>query len=119
MSGAQFLAEAERVLLDLERDVQERIEAMKESTTAPVMGGAIGRLTHIDAYQQQQMALHGQRQLKFQLDCIRGALARVKAGTYGLCVECGIAIPPERLEVAPETPFCVDCKGRIDQKHRL
>jgi DnaK suppressor protein len=36
----------------------------------------------------------------------------MEAGTYGLCVECGAAIPFERLEVFPESPTCARCGGR-------
>ncbi len=105
--------DAERTLRDLEQEISERIEAMEESTTAPPHDGTIGRLTHIDAFQSQQMALHGRRQLESQLGMVRAALARVKAGTYGKCVECGVEIPEERLEFAPEAPYCVTCKQRL------
>lgn len=37
------------------------------------------------------------------------ALARVGAGTYGVCLACGRAIPEGRLEIRPATPFCVSC----------
>ena len=113
MSGRPTFAEAERILKDLEQETLERTKAAEASAAAPEMNSAVGRLTYIDAYQQQQMALHGKRQLEVQLATIRAALERVKAGTYGLCVECGIAIPPERLEFVPEAPFCVSCKERI------
>lgn len=113
MTDQESLAEAERILMELEHETIERIESMNDSTTAPPHDGSIGRLTHIDAYQNQQMALHGRRQLEAQLSSIRAALARVKAGTYGLCVECGIAISPERLEYVPEAPYCVACKERL------
>ncbi|MEX0937340.1 MAG: TraR/DksA C4-type zinc finger protein [Pirellulales bacterium] len=76
------------------------------------MDSSVGRLTYIDAYQQQQVALHAKRQLESQLAAVRAALERIKAGTYGACVECGNRIPPERLEFVPESPFCVACKER-------
>lgn len=75
------------------------------------MDSAVGRLTYIDEYQQHQMVLHSQRQLSSQLASVRAALDRVKAGTYGACVNCGIAIQPERLEYAPATPFCTRCNA--------
>ena len=40
---------------------------------------------------------------------IDAALERVAAGSYGICVTCGNAISPERLEVLPDTPFCRNC----------
>lgn len=73
------------------------------------MNSAVGRLTYIDAYQQEQMGLHARRQLHARLADVRAALDRVKAGTYGMCIHCGIAIIPERLEYMPETPYCTKC----------
>lgn len=40
---------------------------------------------------------------------IRAALARIDAGTYGLCARCGEAINPARLEAVPEAVVCVSC----------
>jgi DnaK suppressor protein len=36
------------------------------------------------------------------------ALGRLDGGTYGTCISCGRQIPPERLELVPETPYCVE-----------
>lgn len=44
-----------------------------------------------------------------ELDALRGAFERVDAGTYGVCLACGTAIPPERLEVVPAAVHCVPC----------
>lgn len=49
------------------------------------------------------------RQAEAHLAEIDGALARVDAGTYGVCAACGRAIPPERLEVRPTATTCVGC----------
>lgn len=40
---------------------------------------------------------------------IRAALSRLDAGEYGVCVTCGAAISPERLDLLPYTPFCRAC----------
>jgi RNA polymerase-binding transcription factor DksA len=40
---------------------------------------------------------------------IDAALARMIAGTYGRCVDCGRAISLRRLHAVPTTAFCVDC----------
>ena len=113
MSDLDPLNDAEQILRNLENETLERFNATEGSADAPVMNSTVGRLTYIDAYQQQQMALHARRKLESQLAAIRAALQRVKDGTYGLCEECGIAIPPERLEFVPEAPFCVQCKERL------
>jgi RNA polymerase-binding transcription factor DksA len=41
------------------------------------------------------------------LDQIEAALARLAAGTYGICAVCGEPIAEGRLEARPWTPFCI------------
>ena len=40
---------------------------------------------------------------------VEAALARIQAGTYGVCSRCGEAIPHERLEALPYTMICIGC----------
>jgi DnaK suppressor protein len=47
-----------------------------------------------------------------EADEIEAALARLEDGTYGTCVDCGGAIPIERLEVVPTASRCVPCQQR-------
>jgi DnaK suppressor protein len=49
---------------------------------------------------------------------IDAALARVDAGTYGLCESCGKPIPEARLEVVPEATLCVSCKTGASLRRR-
>jgi phage/conjugal plasmid C-4 type zinc finger TraR family protein len=39
-------------------------------------------------------------------------------GAYGKCEDCGVAIPPERLEVLPESTRCVSCQAAWDGSNR-
>ncbi len=41
----------------------------------------------------------------------RQALARLDAGEYGLCIACGAAIAPERLDALPAALQCMSCAG--------
>src|SRR3954468_11529822 len=51
-----------------------------------------------------------------QQERVREALARLDAGTYGRCVECGKELPDERLEARPEAERCVDCQQRAEAR---
>jgi len=46
------------------------------------------------------------------LEQVEEALRRIDAGTYGICAECGIAIPAERLNTLPYTTLCVECAAK-------
>jgi RNA polymerase-binding transcription factor DksA len=44
------------------------------------------------------------------------ALARLSAGRYGRCEQCGAAIPAAELTAEPETRYCAQCV-RPEQAH--
>jgi DnaK suppressor protein len=46
---------------------------------------------------------------------IDAALARIDAGTYGICVNCSAQIAPERLEAMPWATLCIDCKRKEER----
>ena len=68
-----------------------------------------GRLSRIDAMQQQEMALEQERRRQRELRRVEAALQRIDEGTYGECVRCGDLIDPRRLEADPATPICHAC----------
>jgi DnaK suppressor protein len=49
------------------------------------------------------------------LGAIESALARVEAGSYGMCDRCGHAIANERLEALPWATKCIECK-RLEER---
>lgn len=50
---------------------------------------------------------------------IEEALARMDAGTFGLCESCDCEISLKRLEARPTASLCVDCKEMQEQTERL
>ena len=46
------------------------------------------------------------------LAAIDGALARISAGTFGICRNCRQPIAEERLEAIPWTTLCIECKRK-------
>lgn len=51
------------------------------------------------------------RQSEQRLDEIVAAQARLKAGTFGVCVTCGSRITQGRLTARPYAATCIDCAG--------
>lgn len=49
---------------------------------------------------------------RVRLAAIDDALARLDAGTFGLCVDCGDEIPLERLLALPQAARCIGCQQR-------
>jgi RNA polymerase-binding transcription factor DksA len=63
-----------------------------------------------DAMEREKTFLLASRGSKFvtQLD---DALARIDAGTYGVCRVCGLLVPKERLEAVPTAQTCAEYKN--------
>ena len=66
-----------------------------------------GRLSRMDAIQQQAMAAETKRRRGRQGQMIDAALKRLDEGEYGYCVSCGEAIEPERLALDPAVASCI------------
>lgn len=71
---------------------------------------SVGRLSRMDALQQQAMAAQAQERLRIRVRRIEAALDRVQAGTFGACCQCGGAVEPERLQLDATTVCCGDCQ---------
>ncbi|GAB4363591.1 MAG: hypothetical protein Kow00114_19720 [Kiloniellaceae bacterium] len=69
----------------------------------------VGRLSRMDALQNQAMSLDAERRRKAELLRIEASLKRIEDGDYGYCVACGEQIPLRRLELDPTLPTCVAC----------
>jgi DnaK suppressor protein len=53
-----------------------------------------------------------------ELRAVDEALERVRAGSYGTCVQCGAAIAAARLRAEPSAQMCVDCQTAVERSGR-
>ena len=74
-----------------------------------------GRLSRMDALQQQAMskATNARRQKK--LRDIDVALQRIEQGEYGYCLKCDEDINPKRLEHNPTATLCIQCAEKLEK----
>ena len=73
-------------LLALQRELMDIADSTQDSgKTVMLDQSAVGRLSRMDAMQQQQMALESERRRKMQLLNIEGALTRMEKGDFGEC----------------------------------
>ncbi|MEM6636081.1 MAG: TraR/DksA family transcriptional regulator [Pseudomonadota bacterium] len=70
---------------------------------------SVGRLSRMDALQQQAMAKATSARRAGQLNRIAAALQRIEEGEFGYCADCGDEIGEARLAIDPTTPKCLDC----------
>ena len=72
---------------------------------------SVGRLSRMDAMQQQAMAAALEARRGGRLRAISAALARMDEDEFGYCDECGGFIGFARLDLDPALARCVDCAG--------
>ena len=93
----------------LAEEVKTFLKKSKDASEAVELDTSIGRLSRMEAMQDQQMALELRRRKKRQLARVNNAIRRLDEGTYGLCELCGGSISEERLEAFPDMMTCVNC----------
>ena len=92
-------------------------------------GGLVSRADmaadHFDNSFQSRAQIQTERQTEFamnehetaELGDIEAALKRIQTGTYGQCTDCGVVIPPARLQAYPTAKRCINCQSLAEQ-HR-
>lgn len=97
----------------LKRRLEERLEeiAQGHKSSAPVEldQSRMGRLTRMDAMQQQAMTQAASRLLEMEQGRIRTALDRLASGDYGYCIQCDEEIAEGRLNADPSILICIEC----------
>ena len=56
------------------------------------------------------------RQQLSALADVDAALARIAAGSYGECIDCGEPIAAARLKAYPAATRCIDCQGAYEKR---
>lgn len=100
--------------LDQEAAELHALDSQTAEDRAPVEldQSSVGRLSRMDALQQQAMATAQARRRAGRLKAIEAALRRIDDDEFGWCQSCGEEIPEGRLDLDPTAARCVDCVGR-------
>ena len=103
--------EKARQRLAAKRDELEELSRISQEARATVEldQQSVGRLSRMDAMQQQAMAEAQERNRKRDLIRIEQAERRIREGEYGYCSECGEEIADGRLAIDPMAEKCVNC----------
>lgn len=102
--------ELEALLKGLEESLpQDIVNAKKSSQPVELDQTAFGRVSRVDAIQQQQMQKAAIQRMEQRLELVKQALGKMNSDRYGLCITCEEPISIERLFARPESPLCIDC----------
>lgn len=101
-------------LLAAKREIEGLLQRTVSDAKPVDLNLPIGRLSRMDAIQMRSMSQMNRFQLDIRRQQVDASLADVAAGRYGLCRSCKGPIGLGRLEVLPESPFCVDCQESFE-----
>ncbi|MGM0525778.1 MAG: TraR/DksA family transcriptional regulator [Pseudomonadota bacterium] len=106
----QQLEQFKQQLLDEQQQLLASDQSSKEDTKPVQLDQqSIGRLSRMDAMQQQEMHQEQARRRQLKLKKIEGALRRIESGEFGECFVCGEPIALKRLQFDPTQTRCIDC----------
>ena len=93
-----------------------RAELMREDginadsrDTVELQQDSVGRLSRMDAMQQQAMAQAAERRRAAESVRVDAALKRLEEGEWGYCLSCGDQIAEKRLAHDPSVSSCIKC----------
>ena len=77
---------------------------------------AMGRVSRIDAIQQQKMVAANRHRQRIRLQQSLAALRAMDEDEYGYCRRCEEPIAVKRLQVRPESPVCLSCQSAMERR---
>lgn len=100
-----------RTALLARREELDREDASNADSrdTVELQQDSVGRLSRMDAMQQQAMAQAAERRRAAERTRISAALERIEGGEWGYCLKCGEEIAAKRLGHDPSVANCVGC----------
>lgn len=114
---SEQITELRESLVGLRNELEQLLSITREGSKPVDLDEPIGRLTRMDAIQQQNMSAATRRAFDIRLRQVQQGLGLMERGDYGACRRCEDPIGYARLKASPETPYCLDCQDEVDRKH--
>lgn len=110
-------------LVQLRQDLLDAIALQRGGQTSRADVAAQQRAEAGDDWAQadaeQDLAQALQERETAELLALDAALARLEAGTFGECQDCGEPIAPARLKATPTALRCIGCQSTFERNHGL
>ncbi len=100
----------------LEQRLKEITDSPRTVNSMELDPSRVGRLSRMDAMQQQAMAQAAARLSAMEENRIHRALERMASGDYGYCMQCEEEIAEGRLRVDPSALLCIICARAADRR---
>ena len=103
-------------LVALGAELRRLLTSFEEGAQPVDLDEPIGRLSRMDAIQQQSMTQANKQAAELRLKQVEAALLRFERDEYGLCLECGDGVAFARLKARPEALLCIDCQSSREER---
>lgn len=113
LTDAQLLQQRQK-LQALQLDLEQLLASGSDAEVVELDQSRQGRLSRMDAMQQQAMAVAKRSTYQKQLREVLLAVKRMEEGDYGFCELCDAPIPFARLQIRPEAKLCLSCQASTD-----
>jgi len=111
------IQELSEALLALRTKLEQQLADAKTATDVVVLDqSSVGRVSRMDAMQQQSMAVSTRARAEASLRKVLKALNRMEMEDYGYCQECDNPIQFKRLQVQPQASHCLNCQDQASSE---
>ncbi|MCR9117189.1 MAG: TraR/DksA C4-type zinc finger protein [bacterium] len=112
MKAADKKKYKERLLL-LRGRLRGDVSSLAQTAMQASGGGNASASSQEEGY-EQEFTFSLMQTEEETLQQIENALERIEEGVYGSCIECSARIPKTRLNVIPQTAYCVKCASELE-----
>ena len=110
MSSELKIKKFRNMLVNEKEELMELSKKTKEFRAPVILDQqSVGRLSRMDAIQQQNMSLATDTNRKQRISKIENTLKRIDQDIFGICINCNEFISEKRLLIDPTVLKCIDC----------
>ncbi|MEX0290710.1 MAG: TraR/DksA C4-type zinc finger protein [Flavobacteriaceae bacterium] len=88
---------------------ERKVKQYKELSQPVAPDNAIGRVSRMDAINNKSVMDAALRKAKERLEGLKRNLEKLGTAEFGVCPKCKQKIAIERILLAPQSSFCVNC----------
>jgi DnaK suppressor protein len=98
----------------LERRATELVQVLRKRDGIAIEKSA-DQMDEIQYASERDLAMRNVDRESSLLRQVKAALRRIHDGSFGVCIECELAISPKRLAAVPWASRCIQCQDAADR----
>lgn len=99
----------------MREEISAGMTGLREESIEDILGGTTDAGDVSSANQLAEVSTAEVARDNAEMRDIAAAEERIAAGTYGICIDCGVSVPYARLEAYPTAKRCIPCQEIREQ----